>query len=156
MVEKYPLGRNWSFSTIRDKNNQLSIRYAVHSAAPKGSIKKYLVFLNGRTEYIEKYSYLPKDFKLPKDFAFLTLDHRGQGASGGARGHIDSYESFIDDAKIVIDNVVKDTPYIMVCHSMGGLVGLLGHLNQTFSAKKLILSSPLLGLPDKPMPKPLF
>jgi len=143
---------NWKIDTLRDQKNELSIRYGYYSSSTKNP-EKFIVFLNGRTEFIEKYDYLPDDLKLGTNCGFLTLDHRGQGGSGGARGHAENYENFCQDAKLVIDKVVGDKPYAIVCHSMGGLIGLYGHLTGYFSPKKLILSSPLFGIPDQPIPK---
>ena len=80
----------------RDNDNCLDLRYGTYPTNNKFS--KYVLFANGRTEWIEKYNYLPESLDLPKDTGFVSWDHRGQGGSGGARAMVDSYDSYSKDA----------------------------------------------------------
>lgn len=140
--------------TIRDAADELDLRYGVFFAGT-GAPKRYVVFLNGRTEWLEKYCYLATDLELPKDTAFLTWDHRGQGASGGARAYVEDYEAFAKDAVRIVDEVCGDKPYVLVSHSMGGLISLYATLKGYLKPKTLVLASPLLGMPDDPVPRKL-
>ena len=143
----------FSLGTVRDQDDTLDLRYGVlHS---KQLPRRYVVFANGRTEWLEKYAYLAGDLQRPDDCAFLTWDHRGQGASGGVRGHVDSYRTFARDAAAVIAAVCGETPYALVTHSMGGLIGLYGILQGFLRPQTLVLSSPLLGMPNWPVPRSL-
>ena len=114
-----------------------------------------MIFLNGRSEWIEKYAYIAADLALPAGTGFLTWDHRGQGASGGSRAHIDHYETFVQDAQHVIDRIVGNKPYVLIGHSMGALISLYGTLKGGLKPQALVLGSPLLGLPNRPVPRPL-
>ncbi len=141
--------------TIRDAKDQIDLRYGVQHPPHGVAAKRWLVFANGRTEWLEKYAYLAKDLQLPSDCGFLTFDHRGQGASGGARAYVDSYDTFASDAAIVVDAVVGKAPYALLSHSMGGLVALYGVLKGQLRPESLVLSSPLLGMPNEPLPRPM-
>ncbi len=140
-------------ATVRDLDDTLDLRYGLTrgAAAPR----RFVVFLNGRTEWLEKYHYLAPDLRLPGDCGFLTMDHRGQGASGGVRAYVDSYDTYARDTSAVIAKVCGDKPYALITHSMGGLIGLYGVLEGHLKPKTLVLSSPLLGMPNAPVPRPL-
>lgn len=141
-MTKMKLNKDWHIETIRSFDGT-PIRFGIFS---QGDFKSTLVFLNGRTEWIEKYQDMPKELKLPKNVQFLTLDHRGQGASGGKRADIPSYEIFAKDALHVINQACDHKPYSILGHSMGGLISIYGALCGIFDPTKLALTSPLLGL----------
>ncbi|MCX6118826.1 MAG: alpha/beta fold hydrolase [Proteobacteria bacterium] len=147
--ESKNLAPNLEFSTIRDSSDTLDLRFA----SLPGSTKKerQLAFCTGRTEWSEKYAHLPEELKLNKNTGFTIWDHRGQGMSGGARAWIDNYDTYSKDAKTVIDKVFGNKPYNLMCHSMGGLIALNGIMKGMLSPRCLVLSSPLLGLPHRPM-----
>ena len=138
--------------TVRDQSDSLDLRYSVTPSSAE-AVSKYVVFLNGRTEWLEKYAYLPKDLGLDDRTGFLTMDHRGQGASGGARAFVDSSESYGRDSAAVINKVVGNKPYIIVAHSMGCLIALYATLKGLINPTGLVLCSPLLGLPNWPVPR---
>ena len=140
----------YTIATTRSRDGALELRYSVY--LPKGEAKQFVVFLNGRSEFLEKYTYVADDLDLPAHTGFLTWDHRGQGASGGTRATVDSYDSYADDAKLIIDLVVGNRPYVLMSHSMGSLISLYGALTGRIKPKAMVLSSPLLGLPNKPVP----
>jgi lysophospholipase len=146
-----PSERTLRVQSIRNPQGLLDLRYGVWSEGDE-SPKQYVVFVNGRTEWIEKYTYLPTDLKLGKDVGFVSWDHRGQGASGGARAHVEDYGDFAADAAKVIEVATKGCPYVVVTHSMGGLVILTAIMNGLIKPKAVLMSSPLLGLPSKPLP----
>ena len=125
--------KDWKFKTIRSFD-ETPIRYATYSRGTDPS--KALIFLNGRTEWIEKYQGLPLKLNLPEDVVFITMDHRGQGASGGLRADVDSYESFVKDIGTVLNRACRDLPYSIIAHSMGGLIGLYGCLTHHLTAQK--------------------
>jgi lysophospholipase len=128
------------------------IRYGVRCSK---TVKRWFVYLNGRNEWIEKYHDLFDDIALPEDCGIITLDHRGQGASGGQRSYVEGYDTYVDDCSEVLKHVWQKHPkgpYAMVAHSMGALIALRGVLQKKFEPTCLIVSSPLFGLPDKPVP----
>jgi lysophospholipase len=137
--------------SCRDASDSLDLRYA----KPDTECDRYLVFLNGRTEWIEKYDYLPQDLGLDSSVGFVTMDHRGQGGSGGARSYVHSYDDYADDCARVIEAAVGNKPYSVLAHSMGSLIALYATMRSKIKPERLVLCSPLFGLPDKPVPGPL-
>jgi lysophospholipase len=139
-------------NTIRDKSNSLDLRYAC--SLPDDRAIRYVVMANGRSEWLEKYAALPSDLRLGSNTGFITFDHRGQGASGGARGWIDSYNTYANDMALIIDKAANGKPYNLICHSMGGLIGLVALMKGLITPRCLVLCSPLIGMPNYPLPAP--
>jgi lysophospholipase len=112
-----------------------------------------LVFLHGRAEWIEKYEFLYDDFCKDKNWGFIAMDHRGQGASGGKAAHVETYNHFAKDVSQIINTEIKGKNYSILAHSMGGLISLYGIMKGLFTPDKLVMSGPLLGMPQKPIPR---
>lgn len=138
--------------TIRDKSNSLDIRFATSENASNAS--RFLVMSNGRSEWIEKYQGLASDLRVGADTGFLAFDHRGQGASGGARAWIDHYDTYAQDMALVINTATNGKPFNLICHSMGGLIALVAIMQGLIKPRCVVLSSPLLGMPNHPVPAP--
>lgn len=129
------------------------------------SITRLILYLNGRGEWIEKNFFdLVRNISLPLDCALLTLDHVGQGASSGTRADILDYSSYADNIFNVLNIFcnkygldIKNLDYVIIAHSMGGLIGLYSVLTSKIPVPRLIiLSSPLLGIPYKLIPMGLL
>lgn len=149
----------WHISTL-ERSDGCKIRYGICRRGQK-PISRYLVFLTGRSEWIEKYEYLPTELGLPDTTAVLSLDHRGQGESGGCRAYIDSYDTYADDLVAVLAASGADSkPFDILSHSMGGLIALTAYTKGKIHPEQMILSAPLLRLPNTTLPhyvmKPLM
>lgn len=113
-----------------------------------------IIFLNGRAEFIEKYLSTYKVFS-SNGMSVWTMDWRGQGLSerdlvDRHKGHIQSYDSYINDLKHFLNNIVKINDLkgktIIIAHSMGGHI-LLRYLSQyRISYPYIVLSCPLINL----------
>lgn len=114
-----------------DMRDGARVRFA-HWPAPTDSRQGAILYLNGRTEFIEKtmdvYGILHRS-----GLDIWTLDWRGQGRSSRAlddpdKGHVTDYQHFLDDLHRVIreatDLPEKKGRTIMLGHSMGGHIGL--------------------------------
>ncbi len=140
----------WKIKTLEIPHS-IKIRYGIYSREEE--IEQYILFLNGHGEFIEKYDYLPDDLELPPHYAFLTWDHRGQGASGGEpRLHIENYEEMAKDAQFVVKTLVGNKPYKVIAHSMGGLIALYSTMKGYLAPERLIMSAPLFGI-QHPIPE---
>jgi len=148
------LSNKWRVDTLRESTDPATIRYALfrNSDVP---MSRCIVYFQGRAEWIEKNMELPDSLALPADCGFLTLDHRGQGASGGERAYIDSYDTYVDDAKRVIDAELGNLPFAVLAHSMGGLIAVYGNLTDKIHPHSMALSAPLFQIPNDPMPRPM-
>ena len=145
--EVHSLGSKWRIFWLQASDG-IRIRCGMYADTP--SPKAYVLFSSGRGEYIEKYAYLPRDLQLDPDTAFLIWDHRGQGASGGIRFHVDSYDRYVDDVQILLQTIVEDRPYTLLGHSMGSLIALYGLLAGKLLPQTVCLSAPLLGFRVSP------
>jgi lysophospholipase len=97
-------------------------------AARRGTV----VFLQGRTEFIEK-NLETLGILLRHGFDVWTLDWRGQGLSGREadhrhKGHFRDYRLYLDDLHRFVGEVVRlpeaDGQRVMLGHSMGAHIGL--------------------------------
>ncbi len=140
----------WEIKHLNSPVDGAKIRYAIREGTDPSRV---VFFLNGRSEYLEKYFDLPDDTQLAS-WTWITMDHRGQGASEGQRSHVASYTDFAKDAKAVIDEAGKGRPYVMMAHSMGGLITLYGTIKGFLTPTSIVLSSPLFGI-LAPMPMTL-
>jgi len=143
-------------------------------AGPSGStlrIKRYekvgydratVLFLNGRTEFIEKYD--PLFTRLQTEpwittkaqtladlpITFVTMDHEGQGLSSGLKGHISSYDEYVEGVQAVVQRLKKvgkpNRPLYLMAHSMGGLIAARHAQKYPAAVAGLILGSPMFGI----------
>jgi lysophospholipase len=107
----------------------------------------------GRTEYIEKHATTAVDL-IARGFNVLLIDHRGQGWSerltpNHMAGHMDSY----DDAATHLGFAIEEAgerlkgPHILLCHSMGGCIGLQAALTGKLpTVVAAAFSAPMWGL----------
>ena len=119
-------------------------------------------FLNGHREFIEKYSET-FEFLVGKGFNVITLDWRGWGLSDRPFPsrpkvqHISSAAEYQLDLDVVI-GLAKEknltTPWHLVAHSLGCLLGLRRLVLEPQSFSKYIFLSPLWGN-MRSIPKPI-
>lgn len=138
---------SWEIKRLKSPVDGASIRYAVRR---QEGATRFVLFLNGRSEYIEKYLDLPDDTNLSRA-SWIMMDHRGQGNSEGIRSHVASYDDFVRDTAAVVNEAIGNQPYLIIAHSMGGLIALYGAMTNTLKPTGLILCSPLMGI-LAPMP----
>lgn len=141
--------KSWEIKFLKSPTDGSAIRYAVRQG---DSSKRAVLFLNGRSEYIEKYQDLADDTDF-FDCTWVMMDHRGQGASEGLKSHVSSYEVFAKDAQAVVTETIGSQNYVLIAHSMGGLIALYGTMKGILRPDALVLCSPLFGIFT---PMPLF
>ncbi|MEM7213334.1 MAG: alpha/beta hydrolase, partial [Pseudomonadota bacterium] len=120
----------------------------------------HVVFLTGRTEYIEKVA-VPAAAFLQRGYSVISLDWRGQGLSSrhageGLKGHVGHFSEFQNDldALLASDQAKALTgPRLLVGHSMGGCIATMAlarpEIVSTVSA--VILSAPMFGISLHPL-----
>ncbi len=129
---------------------------------PEQPAKFAVAVVHGAGEHVGRYARMARELNELGGYVF-GLDHRGQGSSGGVRGHVASFEVYAADlAELMMHEVAEskpgqapdDIPWFIFGHSMGGLITLtylLTHAEAT-PLRGAILSSPLLGLAMKVNP----
>jgi alpha-beta hydrolase superfamily lysophospholipase len=82
-----------------------------------------VLLVHGLGEHVGRYATLATRLN-DAGWDVAGYDHRGHGASGGARGAIARPDSLLDDLSVVIDALRHETqrPLVLLGHSMGGLV----------------------------------
>jgi alpha-beta hydrolase superfamily lysophospholipase len=131
----------------------------VDAWAPEGTPTCVVVVAHGGAEHVGRYANLAGDLGRIGAYVFGP-DHRGQGRSGGVRGHVDRFETYADDLRRVMMDVrdglppshrPEAVPWFLFGHSMGGLISLTALLEHAdaIPLRGAILSSPLLGLTMK-------
>lgn len=103
-----------------------------------------LVIAHGLGEHSGRYSHLV-DWLGGSQISVYSMDHRGHGRSAGKRGHVLSFNEYVEDLSIYI-NIVRDDnpglPVFLLGHSMGGVISILYALRNQDLLRGLILSSP--------------
>ncbi len=132
------------------------IRYACFPGS--GPHSGTVVLLPGRNECIEKYYETAGDLSR-RGFVVATFDWRGQGLSdrllrNPQRGHIDRFDSYVDDLEAVLDGVVEPGcggPFYLLAHSAGALAALLAAPRLTGRVRRMVLLAPLISLTGLPL-----
>lgn len=107
--------------------------------APKALVH----IIHGYAEHIDRYTNVVGEL-LPSGYAVFGTDHRGHGHSDGRRGHVKSFQEFIDDEEQFHREVIKvrfpGIPRFVLGHSMGSVIAMNYVEQKTDDIKGLILS----------------
>ncbi len=89
----------------------------------EGTPKASVVIIHGAGEYHARYEWLIKQFQQMQLQVFIG-DLPGQGTTPGPRGHVDSFQVYVQRVRQWLEEAKKEgLPVILVAHSMGGLIG---------------------------------
>jgi alpha-beta hydrolase superfamily lysophospholipase len=118
---------------------------------PVDLIKGVICLVHGIGEHSGRYAHVAQALN-EAGYAFLGMDMRGHGKSGGPRGHVPSLQAVFDDIEIYLAEAHRrytDLPFFIYGHSLGGLV-----LNYVIHFKPdlagVIATSPNLRLAFEP------
>ncbi len=115
-----------------------------------------VVFLPGRTEYVEKYGRAARDLA-QRGWSMVTLDWRGQGLADrpltdpmlGHVGHFTDYQRDLDRLLLWLheqgQGLGLSGPLMLMSHSMGGLIALRG-LARGLPFRASVFSAPMWGI----------
>ena len=124
---------------------------------PGGDRGTVLLF-PGRTEYVEKYGEVAARL-VAEGYHVLAVDWRGQGLSGRTHrdrsvGHVDDFAEYQSDVAAVMRLAEPlPTPRYLLCHSMGGCIGLRA-LTRGLPVRAAAFSAPMWGITMKPHMRP--
>ena len=111
-----------------------------------------VVISHGLGEHSGRYGHVV-DTLCPMGASLWIHDHRGHGRSQGKRGHINDFDDYLQDLKMLIEMARTDgVPLLLLGHSMGGLIALSFVRKYPGYVDGLIVCSPLLGVPKPPSP----
>lgn len=120
---------------------QLHTRQWPATAAERGQI----LLVHGLGEHIGRYEHVARALTA-QGWAVHGWDQRGHGRSQGRRGDIPDPDALLRDTALVIDAVRRPgTPFVLLGHSMGGLVAAR-FVAEALSGRPAAWSRPLDGL----------
>ena len=122
----------------------------VQSWRPFSDARGVVALMHGFGEHGARYTYLAEALTAA-GYALSTFDHRGHGRSPGLRGHIDSFQEFLDDVSASLPAagaLAPAAPLFLMGHSMGGLIALNFAIRRPQGLAGVIASAPLLAQPN--------
>lgn len=140
---------NFTESTLGGSTG-CELRYAFQEGTGAAGI---LLIVSGRTEFVEKYLELSRDFQ-DTGLSICMYDHCGQGGSGRLladrqKGHIDNFTTYVNDLDIIIEAINEKygfPPIYLLTHSMGGTVSVMYVARHPEKIRALILVSPMFQI----------
>ncbi len=138
--------------------------YELHYCFVKGATETLYVISPGRNESGLKYTEVADDIRKAKHASVLIIDHLNQGLSshvvpGTQKVHIDDFNEYFESTEILISKILKENLEIKkvngVAHSMGGYILFEVAKRAKLKFENLYLSSPMLGISTRGIPKPL-
>ena len=130
-------------TATRDGLTQLQRRW-LPAPEPDGP-RSAVVLVHGLGEHSGRYEHVGQ-FLAERGHDVLGFDNRGFGQSGGARGHIDRFDLFLDDIEdLVVERRQLGVPVVVVGHSLGGLMAATYATSDRPQPDVLVLSAPALG-----------
>jgi len=134
------------------------IRIATWS--PRGA-RASAIILPGATEFIELFGETIGEL-LARGNSVGIVDWRGQGLSqrplkDWRKRHIDSFATYVADFREIVNGAFAKLPkpWLLLCQSMGGHIGLLILREKIASFAGAVLMAPMLGIITKPWPLPV-
>jgi len=117
-----------------------------------GEADATLLYLNGRTEYTDKYHHLVE--AIDQNWNIIMFDFFGQGRTvleneGQVPAHADDFDTqHVCDTKKIVDELVPaGSPLLIAAHSMGAFVATRFIQKYPDVAIAHVFSSPMYGIP---------
>lgn len=106
--------------------NQEGIKFFVRGWEPAKEPKAVVALVHGLGEHTGRYAHVGQAFS-DAGYALVGFDLRGHGKSGGPRGHIPSFEAFMQDIEDFLWQIEERYPQLscfLYGHSLGGVLVL--------------------------------
>jgi acylglycerol lipase len=103
-----------------------------------------ICMVHGLGEHFGRYRHLAQ-FLTDNGFAYLGIDLRGHGKTPGPRGHVPSFETFMQDINLMLDQAgirYPGLPVFLYGHSLGGILVLNYCLRRGPNLTGVIVTSP--------------
>jgi alpha-beta hydrolase superfamily lysophospholipase len=119
---------------------------------PGGPPQAVVCLLHGLGEHSGRYKHVA-EVLTDAGFAFKTFDLRGHGRSPGQRGHVRSYDVFMEDIQCLVDETAQrlpGKPIFLYGQSLGGNLALNYALRRQRQLAGVIVTAPWLRLAFEP------
>eukprot|EP00924_Labyrinthula_sp_SR-Ha-C_P011755 maker-scaffold_69-snap-gene-0.45-mRNA-1 protein AED:0.00 eAED:0.00 QI:3/1/1/1/1/1/2/106/458 len=154
------LSRDRSESDLKLSTSMTTSEFDGSKYFPKGVI---LIF-HGHSEHVNRHAHVA-EYMAKNNYLVFGIDHQGFGRSEGDRGHVESFEHYLDDVVLFLSEVMPDLPIIeemekfglnfkslpvfFLSHSMGSLISLTTGLRLQLQNHKLLrrLKGLIVGSP---------
>lgn len=131
------------------RHDGLNIFYRQYKASPE---KAKMIIIHGLGEHSGRYLNVINRL-VPKGISIFALDFRGHGKSDGKRGHVLSFDDYLEDLYSISGVAIKEKKpgikYFLLGHSLGGLIAINYAIRRQETIDGLIISSPSLGVAVK-------
>lgn len=127
-------------------------RLYAQSWEPREAVLGAIGLIHGHGDHSGRYAHVAAALG-EAGYATLAFDHRGHGQSSGQRGHVPSYETFMDDVARLMDEVARrypDRPRFLYGQSMGGNLAINYALRRRPPITGVVATSPWLRLAFEP------
>lgn len=105
-----------------------------------------MLLVHGMAEHSARYDHVGAALS-ERGIDVLSFDLRGHGRSGGRRGHVDAFDTFLDDVEDLLgDRRRLGVPVVLMGHSMGGLIAAAYAVSGRPEPDLLVLSAPALAV----------
>ncbi|MEM9040558.1 MAG: lysophospholipase [Actinomycetota bacterium] len=122
-----------------DGREQLRRRWLVD--APRAA----MLLVHGIGEHTGRYEHVGAAFAAV-GIDVIAHDQRGFGRTTGPRGHVDSFDHYLDDVEILLaERRTHDVPVILMGHSLGGLISTTYLVSDRRQPDLAVLSAPALA-----------
>ncbi|MBP7784926.1 MAG: lysophospholipase [Firmicutes bacterium] len=114
------------------------------ATAGAGRVRALVVICHGQGDHSGRHAHVAQFFA-ERGYAVYAYDHRGQGKSGGVRGHVDRWTQYYDDLWLVIRTAKErhsGLKLFIIGQSMGGLLALGYAARRPKTVTGVIVSSP--------------
>jgi len=117
-----------------------------------GQARGHVVIVHGFAEHLQRYEAIATALTA-RGYSCHQFDLRGHGRSEGTRGHVSAFEEYRDDLQLFLEHTrevlgsvynTESSPWLLLAHSLGGLIALSFELHRPKSFLALALSSPFL------------
>ena len=111
----------------------------------------YVCLVHGISEHAGRYQHVAH-FLNEHKISVIAADLRGHGLSAGNRGHVASYEQWMDDLAVIESMFlnIATGPTVLYGHSMGGNLVLNFSIRRECKFDRLIATSPMIHAAFQP------
>lgn len=125
-------------------------KLATYYKQPSNSSDRAVLLVHGYAEYVDRYRAFITRLS-NEGYHVFAMDHHGHGRSEGKRALLRSFDTLVSDVSEWFTQLRAEHPnmqWFVFGHSMGGGVAVSLCLEQQHHVQGMVLSGPLLKLPD--------